>query len=111
MDGSDLSDLTFATDSTTYEYSYLLLFDSGTGGDTFWICYSKGPKLASRGLPHLPSKVGIFDITGVSPEGLPVSANMGVRHREGASATPWTDLGRNEVSVVLISGALAATGR
>ncbi len=89
VSGSALGDVTFSTEGTGYEYSELQLSDSGGGTNgVVWRCYGNGPKLASRGLPHLPASVKLTDVAGI---GFSPRATVVLFHRTGASATPWGD--------------------
>jgi hypothetical protein len=86
LEGSALSDLTFATDGTGYEYSELELIDN-EGSGVVWRCFQNGAKVASRKLPHLPAQTKLADVApGFSPRAVIV-----LLHRTGASATPWGD--------------------
>jgi hypothetical protein len=88
IDGTDLGDLAFAAEGTGYEYSDVELVDTAAGGGVVWRAYTNGPKLAKRGLPHLPAATTLADVGGDS---LSPVAVVVLLHRAGASATPWSD--------------------
>lgn len=59
--GLDLSDYTFSIDGTGYEFSGMELIDT-SANSVVWRAYQAGGKIASRGLPHLPTTVKMEDV-------------------------------------------------
>jgi len=85
-EGTDLADLTFASDGTGYEYSEFELYDTSTGS-VVWRCMQNGAKIASRKLPHLPNATKLDDVAG----GALPQPIMALIHRKTATATPWSE--------------------
>jgi hypothetical protein len=104
LSGADLSDFAFSADGTGYEYSGMELVD-GSNNTVTWRAFMAGGKIASRGLPHLPSTVSLAD---VAPAFAPTP--VVVLFHKATGAAVWDD-GNDDWVVSKTGDALDSAGR
>lgn len=104
--GTSLDDVSFTTKTTGYDATgFLMVIQNNMGGNsTVWTVIAPGGTLGKHGVPHLPAKIKVGDLTG----GSAISGSAGfVSRYQGGSMAPWSETNKPiEIQVSRGVGAL-----
>lgn len=104
--GTSLDDVTFATKTTGYDATgFVMVIQNSMGGNSsVWTVLAPGGTVGMHGIPHLPAKIKVGDLTG----GAAISGSAGfVSKYKGGSAAPWSETNKPlEIQVSRGVGAL-----